>query len=73
MAIDGFKVVGVSDNNIVAISAGFIIGDAHAAVKCGAHSIAHMQTDVDTFVHAFESRTVAVWRAHRAGMRHVVS
>ena len=72
MAIDGFEAVGVSEHDVVAVAAALESRQAHLAVECGAHGIAHPQVEVHTLMHAPKPRAVAIGRIDAAGHRHVI-
>ena len=70
VAIDGFEIVIVSGDDIIAIPAGFVVGDSDSAIESGADCVTDVYVKVDAFVHAAETFAVAVGRSQIAGVGH---
>ncbi len=68
MAVDGFKVVRVTEDNVISVAFAFVFGEAHLAVECRADGIAGIGLEVDALVHAAETLAVAVGRGYVAGV-----
>ena len=60
VSVDGFEAVVVADDYVVSVAAGFIFGETHFAVECGADGVADRQAEIGAAVHAPELRAPAV-------------
>ena len=72
MSVDGLEIVGVTNNDIVSVAPALEFGQAYLAVKCGSDGVAHVDLEVDTFVHAAPATAVAVGRSDVTGVWHGV-
>ena len=70
MAVDGLKVVGVTQHDIVAVAAALVFCHPHAAVEGGAYGVADVYLQVDAFMHAAETAAIAIGRGDVAGVGH---
>lgn len=59
VSVYGLHTVVVADHDVVAIASTLITTDAYFAVESGPYSIAYMETEINAFVNATESRTIA--------------
>ena len=69
MSIDSFQSVGVTNNDVFAISCALIFDDAHLAGECGADGVTDIHLDVQSLVLAAPSGT-EVGGDDAAGGRH---
>ncbi len=60
MPVDGLKVVGVTEYDVVPIAAPLIFGQPDASVKRCAYGVAGVGLEVDAFVHTPETAAVPV-------------
>ncbi len=70
VTVDGFETVGVTDDDIIAISFGLIVGQTHLAVESGVDSVVATDSEVDAFVHAAEASSVTVIGSDLTGAGH---
>jgi hypothetical protein len=65
--------VGVTQNHIIAVASGFIVGETYLSVEGGIDRIVGSDCEVDAFVHSAELGAISVIGCHLAGNRHAIA